>query len=54
LIAVDLGDNGPDHDRRFEFTVTHDRDLVLEAARSLMTRIVTDEGRSDPTAARAA
>jgi EAL domain-containing protein (putative c-di-GMP-specific phosphodiesterase class I) len=43
LIALDLGDDGPDHDRRFEFTVTHDRELVLEAARSLMARITTDE-----------
>lgn len=51
LIALDLGDDGPDHDRRFEFTVTHDRDLVLEAARSLMARIVTDElGTTDDAA----
>ena len=41
LIARDLGDDGPDHDRRFEFVVTHDRDLVLGAARSLMSRITT-------------
>jgi EAL domain-containing protein (putative c-di-GMP-specific phosphodiesterase class I) len=39
LIARDLGDDGPEHDRRFEFVVTHDRDLVLGAARSLMSRI---------------
>ncbi|MBI5087733.1 MAG: EAL domain-containing protein [Actinobacteria bacterium] len=39
LIARDLGDDGPDHDRRFEFAVTHDRDLVVAAARSLMARI---------------
>ena len=41
LIARDLGDAGPDHERRFEFAVTHDRDLVLGAARSLMARIRT-------------
>ena len=42
LIARDLGDSGPDLDRRYEFVVTHDRDLVLGAARSLMSRITTD------------
>ncbi|MEP7113031.1 MAG: EAL domain-containing protein [Ilumatobacteraceae bacterium] len=41
LIARDMGDSGPDHDRRFQFVVTHDRDLVLSAARSLMARIVS-------------
>lgn len=39
LIAKDLGDTGPDRDRRFEFVITHDRDLVLDAARSLFDRI---------------
>lgn len=39
LVARDLGDRGPDHDRRFEFVVTHDRDLVLAVARSLMSRL---------------
>jgi DICT domain-containing protein len=42
LIARDLGDDGPDLDRRYEFYVTHDRDLVLSAARSLMSRITGD------------
>ena len=41
LIARDLGDSGPDDDRRYEFVVTHDRELVLGAARSLMSRITT-------------
>ncbi|MEP7115300.1 MAG: EAL domain-containing protein [Ilumatobacteraceae bacterium] len=45
LIARDLGDTGPDHDRRFQFAVTHDRDLVLGAARSLMARIRTPRAR---------
>lgn len=40
LIAVDLGDTGPDGDRRFDYLVTHDRELVIEAARSLMQYIV--------------
>ena len=39
LAAKDLGDDGPDRERRFEMVVTHDRDLVLEAARSLLDRI---------------
>lgn len=39
LAARDLGDDGPDLDRRFEFVVTYDRDLVVEAASSLMARI---------------
>ena len=39
LAARDLGDDGPDLDRRFEFAVTYDRDLVIEAASSLMARI---------------
>jgi DICT domain-containing protein len=39
LAARDLGDQGPDLDRRFEFVVTYDRDLVLQAASSLMARI---------------
>lgn len=42
LIARDLGDQGRDHDRRFEFVVTHDRELVLAAARSLMSRITVE------------
>ncbi len=36
----DLADEGPDEDRRFEFVVTHDRPIVLAAARSLMDRLV--------------
>ena len=39
LIGRDLGDGGVDLDRRFEFTVTHDRSLVLTAARSLLRRV---------------
>jgi EAL domain-containing protein (putative c-di-GMP-specific phosphodiesterase class I) len=40
LIAKDCGDMGPEIDRRFEFLVTHDRALVLDAARSLLSRLV--------------
>ena len=39
LIARDLDDTGPDRDRRFEMAITYDRDLVLQAARSLFGRI---------------
>jgi DICT domain-containing protein len=36
LVARDLGDTGAEPDRRFDFAVTHDRALVVEAARSLL------------------
>lgn len=36
LVARDLGDDGPDLKRRFDYVVTHDRALVLDAARSLL------------------
>jgi EAL domain-containing protein (putative c-di-GMP-specific phosphodiesterase class I) len=38
--ALDLGDRDvADMDRRFDFQLTHDRDLAVRAARSLMSRI---------------
>jgi DICT domain-containing protein len=40
LVARDLGDDGPDDRRRFDHVVTHDRALVVAAARSLLDRIV--------------
>ncbi len=40
LIARDLGGTGPEMDRRFEYAISHDRELVSLAARSLMHRIV--------------
>ena len=36
LVARDLGDDGPDAARRFEFALTHDRALVVAAARSML------------------
>ena len=39
LAARELDDEGPDLDRRFDFVVTYDRDVVLDAARSLMGRV---------------
>jgi EAL domain-containing protein (putative c-di-GMP-specific phosphodiesterase class I) len=40
LIARDLGDGGPDLERRYAHTLVEDRELVLHAARALMLRIV--------------
>ena len=40
LVARDLGDTGADADRRFDYTVTHDRALVLQVADSLMHRVL--------------
>jgi len=39
LIAKDLGDSGPDLERRFLFALTHDSETVLSAARILLGRI---------------
>jgi EAL domain-containing protein (putative c-di-GMP-specific phosphodiesterase class I) len=39
LIARDLGDTGPDMQRRFAFAVTHDREIVIETARILAARL---------------
>jgi diguanylate cyclase (GGDEF)-like protein/PAS domain S-box-containing protein len=39
LVAVDLGDQGPNRQRRFDYAVTYDRSLVTTAARLLMRRI---------------
>lgn len=41
LIARDLGDSGPELQRRFAYTVTHDRHMVTAAARCLVSRIST-------------
>jgi hypothetical protein len=37
--ARDLGDSGPDCGRRFDFAMTHDRELVTKMARSMMRRL---------------
>ena len=39
LLSRDLGDAGADRDRRFEFLVTHRRDLVVQATRALVARM---------------
>ena len=39
LVAVDLGDTGPDDERRFDFAVTYNRELVIRAAAALLRRV---------------
>ena len=39
LVARDLGDSGPDRERRFEFVLTFDRELVVDVAASLIARV---------------
>ncbi len=40
LLARDLGDAGPDLDRRFEYALTYRRDAVVRAASALLSRVV--------------
>ena len=40
LVALDRGDSGPEMDRTFDFALTYDRDLVIAAANSLLTRVL--------------
>ena len=44
FVARDLGDDGPDDARRFDFAMTYDRDVVAAAASALVTRIVPQLG----------
>ena len=39
LLASDLGDDSPDLQRRFRYVLTHDRNIVTAAARSMAARI---------------
>ena len=39
VVARDLGDREVDRYRQFEFVVTHDRDLILEAAYEFLRRV---------------
>ncbi|SDP49571.1 EAL domain, c-di-GMP-specific phosphodiesterase class I (or its enzymatically inactive variant) [Nakamurella panacisegetis] len=48
LVARDLGDNGPDDEREFEFALTYDRPTVEAAARALMSRIQRTRASSSP------
>ena len=48
LAARDLGDDGRDRERRFEFAVTYDRDDVVAAANTLISRVAADPRRARP------
>jgi diguanylate cyclase (GGDEF)-like protein/PAS domain S-box-containing protein len=55
LLARDLGDDGPDVDRMFEFALTYHRYTVVRAAEALMSRVVPQPSappvtRSHPSA----
>ena len=39
LVARDLGDGGPDLERRFDYVLTYERDLVVDVAGALLARI---------------
>jgi diguanylate cyclase (GGDEF)-like protein/PAS domain S-box-containing protein len=39
LLARDLGDDGPDMERTFEFALTYERDTVVRAAHALLSRV---------------
>lgn len=46
LAARDLGDAGRDRDRRFAFAVTYDRDDVVAAATTLLSRVAAERGEA--------
>ncbi|CAN5319591.1 hypothetical protein BH20ACT9_BH20ACT9_18840 [soil metagenome] len=50
LAAVDLGDDGPDERRRFDFVITYERELVLAAAETLLARVRSPAPRASGTA----
>jgi EAL domain-containing protein (putative c-di-GMP-specific phosphodiesterase class I) len=43
FVARDLGDDGPDDDRRFEYFSTYDRERVTDAARALLRHLIAVE-----------
>ncbi|WP_369135416.1 EAL domain-containing protein [Modestobacter sp. I12A-02662] len=51
LLARDLGDGGPDLERRFAFALTYERDTVVRAARALMSRVAPSGDGASRTAA---
>ena len=50
LLARDLGDDGPDFERTFEYALTYDRDTVSRAASSLLSRVAPRTGPAAPGA----
>ncbi len=47
LVARDLGDTGPDMARRFEFVLSHDRELTIRVTASLMSRVWPEARTTD-------
>jgi len=47
LVARDLGDSGPDAERRFSFVLSHDRELAVSVALMLMSRMLPEPTRRD-------
>ncbi len=45
FVARDLGDDGPDSDRRFDFAITYERDLAVAAATAMMSRLAAAGGQ---------
>lgn len=43
MVARDLGDTGPDLERRFEYCVTYDRDLTVRAADTLLRLLLRSQ-----------
>ncbi len=48
LLARDLGDEGPDLERTFEYALTYDRATVSRAAQSLLSRVAPRTGDGTP------
>ncbi|MHB1810062.1 MAG: hypothetical protein ACYCU0_12335 [Solirubrobacteraceae bacterium] len=48
LVAKDVGDSGPESERRFDFARTYDRELVSSAAAALVRRLlpIAERGES--------
>ena len=47
LLARDLGDDGPDLERTFEYALTYDRATVVRAAHALLSRVAPRVGGVD-------
>lgn len=47
LVAHDLGDTGPEAERRYEYAITYDRDLVIAAGDSLLARALASGSGDD-------
>ena len=50
LLARDLGDDGPDLERSFEYALTYDRATIVRAAHALLSRVAPRVGRAGPSA----